>query len=134
MGRKRFLAVDSMGLPWARALLPARHHDRDGAMLLIGQLWEKGLGGKISKVLGDGAFGGKRTRLLSKVLLEAEVEVPCRRGKRGGFVLEKGRWVVERSFAWLRMSRRLVVDHERTMESSQGWMDIALMRIMLRRL
>ncbi len=44
------------------------------------------------------------------------------------------RWVVERTFGWLMHCRRLVRDREQTAASAAGWIYLAMIRLMLRRL
>ena len=44
------------------------------------------------------------------------------------------RWVVERTFAWLLKKRRLVVDYEELPETSECFIYIAMVHLMLRRL
>jgi transposase len=51
-----------------------------------------------------------------------------------GFQVIKWRWVVERTHGWVGRYRRLSKDDERTVESSQAWHDIAIARLMTRRL
>jgi transposase len=51
-----------------------------------------------------------------------------------GFVVLPKRWVLERTFAWLNNHRRLFKDYERFTRSSETMIQIALMRLMLRRL
>ena len=53
---------------------------------------------------------------------------------RKGFVVLPRRWVVERTFAWLTQSRRLSKDYEFLPESSQAWIYLAMIRLMIRRL
>jgi putative transposase len=50
------------------------------------------------------------------------------------FVLVKKRWIVERTFGWWRWSRRLVQDYEQLPENAEAMLQIAMIRIMLRRL
>jgi putative transposase len=51
-----------------------------------------------------------------------------------GFVVQKWRWIVERTFAWLGRYRRLSKDYERRPESSEAWIYISMTHLMLRRL
>lgn len=54
-------------------------------------------------------------------------------GQRTFVVLPK-RWIVERTFTWLGKYRRLSKDYEGLPESSEAWIHIAMIHIMLRRL
>ncbi len=51
-----------------------------------------------------------------------------------GFVVLPKRWIVERTFGWLNRSRRLSKDYEKTIASSEGFIKIAMIRLMIRRL
>src|SRR5918912_2885985 len=51
-----------------------------------------------------------------------------------GFRVLPRRWVVERTFAWLGLSRRLSKDYERLPETGEAMIYGAMSRIMLRRL
>ncbi len=44
------------------------------------------------------------------------------------------RWVVERTFGWLTKFRRLVRDYEETTPSSEAWVRLAMINVMVRRL
>ena len=44
------------------------------------------------------------------------------------------RWVVERTFAWLLFNRRLSRDYERLCATSETWIYLAMIRLMVRRL
>jgi putative transposase len=54
-------------------------------------------------------------------------------GQRGFQVLPK-RWIIERTFGWLNRHRRLSKDYERLTETSQAFVYVAMIRLMLRRL
>jgi transposase len=62
------------------------------------------------------------------------VQVVLRPLEHKGFVLLPKRWVVERTFGWLSWCRRLSRDHEGLPETSEMWIYIAMIRIMVRRL
>ncbi|RKH09514.1 hypothetical protein D7X74_29400 [Corallococcus sp. CA047B] len=51
-----------------------------------------------------------------------------------GFVVQKRRWVVERTNSWLTRQRRLPRDHERHEHSSETFIHITMTGLMLRRL
>ncbi len=51
-----------------------------------------------------------------------------------GFVVLPRRWVVERSFAWIRHNRRMSKDYERLCASGEAFVYAAMIRLMTRRL
>ena len=55
------------------------------------------------------------------------------KGVSGFGVLPK-RWIVERTFEWLRGDRRLGKDYERKVQTSETFIEVAMIRLMLRRL
>ena len=44
------------------------------------------------------------------------------------------RWVVERTFSWLGQSRRLAKDYERLCQTSEAFIYVTMLRLMLQRL
>jgi putative transposase len=51
-----------------------------------------------------------------------------------GFHVIPRRWVVERTFAWFAHNRRLSKDYERLCATSEAWIYLTMIRLMLRRL
>ncbi|MBF0155323.1 MAG: transposase, partial [Magnetococcales bacterium] len=51
-----------------------------------------------------------------------------------GFKVLPRRWVVERTFAWLNVNRRLSKDYERLTETSESMIYAAMIRLMVKRL
>ncbi|MGI8746491.1 MAG: transposase [Bryobacteraceae bacterium] len=43
-------------------------------------------------------------------------------------------WIVERTFAWLGRNRRLIKDYEYAVQTSETFIDLAAIRLMLNRL
>ena len=62
------------------------------------------------------------------------LEIVKRSDKRQGFEVLPHRWVVERTFGWFNRYRRLAKDYERSIESSEAMLYIAMIRLMLARL
>jgi putative transposase len=62
------------------------------------------------------------------------VEVVKRSDPARGFRVLPGRWVVERTFGWLMRHLRLARDYEKTTETAEAFVYLALIRIQLRRL
>ena len=54
-------------------------------------------------------------------------------GQKTFQVLPK-RWVVERTFGWLNLQRRLSKDYEALCETTETWLYISMTGLMLRRL
>ena len=57
-----------------------------------------------------------------------------RREDAVGFEVQPHRWIVERTFAWFMLYRRLSKDDEFYTETSEGMVYLASIRLMLRRL
>ena len=51
-----------------------------------------------------------------------------------GFAVQPKRWIVERTFGWLNRSRRLSKDFERTTTSSEAFIRVAMIHLMIKRL
>ena len=51
-----------------------------------------------------------------------------------GFAVLPHRWIVERTFGWLIRNRRLSKDYERMVQSSESFMEVAMIRLILKRL
>lgn len=126
--------VDSCGFMHAARVLPAHWHDRCGSVILATDLEKKGYRDHVQKIVGDQGFSGKISRLAWRVFLDSEFELPKReRGKGRGFVVEAKGWIVERTLAWVVRCRRLVMDYEKTVESSEGWLTLSGINTLLGR-
>jgi putative transposase len=74
---------------------------------------------------------------LQPMLIEDEpvIEKPVKMNNNDGkFPILKWRWIVERTLSWLSKSRRLSKIYERLTSSVKAFCNIAMSRIMLRRL
>lgn len=99
--------------------------------MLLGRL--TGLGKKLRCIWVDGGYRGT---LMDWVIqrFRFHLRPVLRPHKQLGFAVLPRRWVVERTFAWLGLQRRLAKDYERLPASSEAFIYIAMTRIMLRRL
>ena len=130
-GRKRHIAVDTLGLVLTVMVTAASVQDRDGAHRLLALLRERF--STISLVWADGGYAG---RLLSwaHTVLALTVTIVKRSDDTTGFVVLPRRWVVERTFGWLLRYRRLVRDYERRPEHHEAMVLWATVAIMTRQL
>jgi transposase len=129
-GRKRFVAVDTLGLVWALLVVPASVQDRVGGIALVEQL--RSAVKRIQMLWGDTHFDTAlshawvRWGWLGVVVKKLVGQV--------GFVVQPKRWIVERTFGWLNRYRRLSKDYERTTASSEAFIKVAMIHLMVRRL
>lgn len=131
-GRKRHIAVDTLGLLLAVVVTAANVSDGRGACRLLEQLTPEKFP-RLQAACGDGRYNDKRF-CAALERRQLRLEVKGRPPGAKGFVLIKKRWIVERTFAWLGFNRRLSKDYERTVASSETRVRIAALGMMLRRL
>ena len=62
------------------------------------------------------------------------VEVIAKPADQEGFAVIPKRWVVERTFAWLGRYRQLSKEYDRRPESTEGWIYLASIDMLLKRL
>jgi transposase len=132
-GRKRHLLVDTLGLLLGVAVTPASGPEREGAQRVLSRVadWFT----RLRRLWVDGGYTGEAfATWVKEHCSPSEVEVVKRSDARRGFVVLPRRWVVERTFGWLMRHRRLVRDYERTESSAEAWIQLAMIRIQLRRL
>src|SRR5262249_616544 len=131
-GRKRHIAVDTLGLLVAVVVTAANVSDGRGACRLLEEM-PAGKFPRLKGACGDGRDNDKAfiARLEQR---QMTLEVKSRPPGSKGFVLLKKRWVVERTFAWLGFNRRLSKDYERHIWSSATRVRIAAIGMMLKRL
>ena len=130
-GRKRHLLVDTLGLLAAVVVHAADVQDRDGAKLVLAKARERCP--RLQRLWADGSYAG---RLVDWVQEQYGwvLEIVRRPADAKGFQLLPKRWIVERTLAWLGRYRRLSKDDEATTASSEAWITIAMIHLMVRRL
>jgi len=52
----------------------------------------------------------------------------------GGFQVQPKRWIVERTFGWLIWNRRLVKDYEENTDVAKAFIQLAMIRLMLKQM
>jgi transposase len=134
-GRKRFVTVDTLGLILSVFVTAASQTEREGGKVVLQRLKEKGTRiERLHTIWVDGGFTGDTFMMWVMDFCHWIVQVVLRPLEHKGFVLLPKRWVVERTFGWLSWCRRLSRDHEGLPETSEMWIYIAMIRIMVRRL
>ena len=131
-GRKRHIAVDTMGLLLLVLVLPADVQDRDAARQLLGSLWSRRWFRGVRHIWADGGYAGALVDWIGSVWRRT-LEI-VRRSDRSGFHVLPRRWVVERTFAWMGRYRRLNRDYECRPETAEAFAYLAMSRLMLTRL
>lgn len=91
---------------------------------------------RLQKIWADGAYGMYGGELIAWVKHNYgwDLEIVEKPKEQKGVVVVKKRWVVERTFAWLGTCRRLSKDDEQNPRSSEAWIRLAMIGLMVRRL
>lgn len=129
-GRKRHIAVDVLGLLICVIVHSAGTSDRAGARLLITQALA--ICPTIELFWADGGYSGRPLLNWVQSMFGRVLEIITR--PRGIFKVVQWRWIVERTFGWLNRYRRLSKDYEILPGSSEAWIKIAMINIMIHRL
>ncbi len=156
VGRKRHILVDTEGLLHALSVHPANIMDRDGIKLVLREevwaqlprmhlLWldagyngrgkgkdwvEQTLGWRVETVK---ALHAHTYYWVPKDIPPDQIDWSQYLPPPGFHVIPR-RWVVERTFAWFSHNRRLSRDYERLCATSEAWIYLTMIRLMLRRL
>lgn len=130
-GRKRHILVDTLGLLLAVIVTAASVSDPAGAKSLLQRLG--GFCKNLRKVWVDGAYRGDLLTWVAQHFRFRLEPVLRPEGQKGFLVLPR-RWVVERTYSWFDLHRRLSRDYEVLTASSEAMIYIAMTRLMLRRL
>ena len=129
-GIKRHIAVDSQGLPHAVAVTTAEMTDRKGTLQALDRC-QSSLG-QVKAVLADGSYVGEPFAKSVRDMLGATVQI-AKRSELHKFAVIPKRWVVERSFAWLKKCRRLWKNCERALNTSLQFTHLAFLALLLGR-
>ena len=130
-GRKRHIAVDTLGLIWAVVVHGAYWQDQEGAHFVMCALRRLG---RLKVVFGDSAYGREGLPEWVKNTFGWVLQTVLRPVQAKGFVVLPKRWIVERTFAWLARYRRHSRDYEHRTETSEAMIIISMTAAMSRRL
>ena len=160
-GRKRHLLVDTEGFVLRAKVHSAKVMDYEGIKALLDHA--KGLFPRLSHLWMDAGYRGEgkgadwvqktlgwTVEIVSKPRKPAPEEVLMawarEWAKEGvkvnwqklmppqGFVVLPRRWVVERTFSWIDQNRRMSKDYERLTATSEAFIYVAMVRVLVRRL
>ena len=131
MGRKRHIVVDTMGLVLAVVVHPADIQDRDGAKLVLSKLLDRFP--QLRLIWDDAGYAGQLVDWVMSVSGWV-LEIVRRPRSSDQFEVLPRRWVVERTLAWLGRCRRLSKDYEALPATTEAWVHLAMIHLMVRRL
>jgi putative transposase len=156
VGRKRHILVDTEGLVHAVTVHPANIMDRDGIKLVLDEatrarlprmrlLWlDAGYNGRgkgkdwVEQTTGWRVATVKAIHRFKRYWVPNDIPPDqidwSKYLPEPGFHVISRRWVVERTFAWFSHNRRLSRDYERLCATSEAWIFLTMIRLMLRRL
>jgi transposase len=142
-GRKRHLTVDLLGLVLGVLVTSASLPERQGAKLVLKRVHDTGNQVKRLHIIwmnrgyqGEEFMRSRSVRFALRVMdmFRWIVEIVLRSLEKKGFVQLPKRACCRGTFGWLNWCRRLSKDYERLPETSQTFIYIAMIPIMVRRL
>jgi putative transposase len=123
--------VDTLGLILAIVVTGAQISDPQGARLAALKL--RCRFPRLCHFWADGAYGGELIAWF-KVIGNWVLEIVKKPADQIGFKLLPRRWVVERTFAWFGLYRRLSKDYEYLTAHSESMIRLSMIQIMVKRL
>jgi transposase len=132
-GRKRHIVVDSMGLLLAVLVTAASVDDGVAAPQLFARLEGQPMG-KVTRMFADSKYNNLKLYEWVDANAKWDLEIVSRPEGKKGWVKLPIRWTVERTFAWLGRCRRLSKDREKSVLSSESFVKLAMIQLMLHRL
>ncbi|MBT2545785.1 IS5 family transposase [Streptomyces sp. ISL-44] len=129
VGRKRSIVVDTLGLLLLVMVTAASTSDNEAGMQLLTRVAADHP--TISKAWVD--TGYKKKAVEHGATLGIDVDVVPRNQQVKGFSVIPRRWVVERSFGWIMMHRRLARDYETKPAHSESMIRVAMISNLAKR-
>ncbi|MCA1837318.1 MAG: IS5 family transposase [Actinobacteria bacterium] len=132
-GRKRHIVVDSMGLLLAVLVTAASADDGAVASQVFARLEGQPMS-RVGRMFADNKYHNHALYEWVKGNARWELVIVRRPAGEQGWVDLPLRWTVERTFAWLGKCRRLGKDREKSVLSSEAFIKLAMIHLMLNRL
>ena len=130
-GRKRHIAVDTIGLLLTVLVTAASVQDRDAARPLLWNL--RKAFPSVRLAWADAGYAGKLGSWATTAL-KLTLQIVKRPDDLHTFKVLPRRWVVERTLAWITRHRRTVRDYERLRAHHETYVYWAMIIVMTRRL
>jgi transposase len=128
MGLKRHIIVDAAGRLLCACVSPADMHDSRAAPHLLRasrRCWPF-----VEKIWADSAYRGERVGAATPI----QIEIVTGPANQRGFIVQKRRWVVERTIAWIGRNRRLARDYERLASTALAFIFLAAAWVLINRI
>jgi transposase len=132
-GRKRHIVVDSMGLLLAVLVTAADVDDAKAAAEVFARLEGQPMS-RVDRMFADSKYHNHALYQWVQEKAQWKLVIVRRPDGSKGWVKLPIRWTVERTFAWLGKCRRLSKDRERSVLSSETFIKLAMIHLMLHRL
>ena len=133
-GRKRHIAVDTLGMLLAVVVTAASVDDGHAAPEVFRQLHRTNYP-RLETMWADGKYHNYALyEWMKRHRVRYDLDIVSRPKEASGFVLLPKRWVAERSLAWFGRDRRNSKDYERLTSSSEARIKISAISQMLKRL
>ena len=132
-GRKRHIVVDSLGLLLAVLVTAADVDDATAAAALFARLEGQPMS-QVRRMYADTKYHNFALYEWVENNAGYDLSIVRRPKDAQGWVTLPIRWTVERTFAWLGKCRRLTVDREKSVLSSESMVKLAMIQLMVKRL
>lgn len=134
-GRKRHILIDTLGLLIIVVITAANVSEQAGAKQVLFKLDQvRDRMGRLVRIWVDGGYRGIGFTHWVMDVYRWLWSVVTRKEEQKGFVVLPKRWLVERTFGWFNWCRRLSKDYEILPETTEAFIYVAMIRLMLKQL
>ena len=130
-GRKRHIVVDTEGNLLRVWVSTAKLSDREAVWWWLDVVCAAVP--TLQRIFADQGYTGAIVNW-AKEQWDIVLDIVKKAEGQTGFVVLPRRWVVERTFAWFGLNRRLSKDYEQVTECSETWIYLASIQLLLTRL